>query len=494
MFFFLRLVLCALMIEEKDLEELSERIRNRVDLEEKPKTPTEFFYRFFSTSFLGKDRVSSLMDLACSGDARKYVYSSNAISNTWVYDEDSEIARLLVEICSVCADDYLSNPYTICPKEDYSKKDVAMDNLESILVLTKALDKKAILIFFNLLDSKKISPGDYIDLLRYLSKKNVHRAFGYLGEIYFYGLGVTKSVDRAMDMYLKGKAFGDPVSYNGIGRILMSSEYEDYGSAKNHFEMASISGILNETDYRLYELYTNHLLMPDYGKFYLSKAMTMGYLPAIYKDGQGYYQRKDFASTIIRLEPILDYSRPVINYQNIANGFLKNKKYLPCLVALLISVELGSRSSLDNAIYLLENHTLLDDQDSILFSLYIRQMREGVNKNLNRIGDCYFYGRGVKQSYTDAFSYYLSSSVYRNTEGIVSVAYMYEKGLGVEKSLIKSFQFLRKIKVDDKNYLLLFYLYIFFFGKVILLNKYILACSISSLVIYRVLNKYTKDQ
>ncbi|KAF9762788.1 Protein sel-1 like protein 2 [Nosema granulosis] len=482
-----------MFIKEADVEAVSERIKHGRDIEE-PTTPMEYFYRYFTSSLRGDDRLSGLMDLVCSGNAKKYVYVTNVISSSWLHDKDSKVAEYMVRISSLCADEYLANPYDICPKIDYYKKDMLLENLNHILILAKAMDKKSIMLFFNLLDSKRIYPGDYIDLLKYLSKNNIHRAFGYLGEIYYYGLEVQKSADKAMDMYLKGKAFGDPVSCNGIGRILMSSEYEDYGSAKNHFDLASMSGILNETEYRLYELYTNHLMMPDYGKFYLTKSMSMGFLPAIYKDGLGYFEKKDYASTIIRLEPILDYSRPVIDFQNLAHRFLKNKKYLPCLVALLASVELGSRSSLDNAIYILENHNLLEDQDKILFGLYMRQMREGVNKNLNRIGDCYFYGRGVEQSYVDAFSYYLSSSVLRNTEGIVSVAYMYEKGLGVEKSLWKSFSYIRQIEVDDKNYLLLFYLYIFFFAKVFLFNKYILGFTITSLVIFQVGRKYKKTE
>nr|XP_013180903.1 unnamed protein product [Papilio xuthus] len=504
MFLFLLITFCKFLIREEDIELLGSVIRYKssestspenLSLEDafKGNDSISFFYNFFVKSFQEENRLSGLLDMACSGEVLKYVYTSNVIGDSWLYEDDEVIAHYLVEIGKLCSDEYLNKPHSFSPKVDYYQGDKHLENLKSILIFTKALDKKAINIFFNLLDSRRLNPKDYLDLLISLGRNNILRAYGYLGDIYYYGLGVPKSVDKAMDMYLKGKMGGDPVSYNGIGRILMSSEYEDYGGAKNHFELASMSGVLNETDFRLYELYTNHFFMGDYGKFHLSKAVSMGFLPAIVKDGSDYFSRKDFSSAIIRLSPILDYTRPVIDLQNKANNYFKNKKYYFSLIANLLCVQLGSKSSLNNAIYLLEHHQLLRDQDFILFNLYIKQMREGSNKNLNRIGDCYFYGNGVKQSFKDAFSFYLSSAVLKKTEGILNVSYMYEKGLGVEKSILKSFNYLKKIKVDDQNYLLLFYVYIFFFMRVVIFNKYVLGGFMGIIVIYKVIlsNKRT---
>lgn len=354
------------------------------------------------------------------------------------------------------------------------------------------LDKKSLNIFFNYLDIKKIFLGDHIHLLEYLASKNISRAFGYLGEAYFYGINVKKSIDTALDYFLKGKIGGDPISYNGIGKILMSEEYEDFTGAKQHLDVSASNMTINETDYLLYLLFKKHFKMEQYASYYLSRAVSLGYLPAICQDGEDYLKKGDFNSTIVRLSPIVDYDKTVIDYQNKAYKKYNCKEYKQSLLILLLLIEMGSESSLNNAIYLLENFKVLENQEKILFNLYMTQTKYSF-ENLNRIGDCYFYGNGVKQSFKNAFSYYLTSASLNYTEGYISLSYMYEKGLGTKRSILKALKSIYNINLDDQNYLLLYYAYVALILKLVIyyfIQWYTIVTVLTSILAYKIYIKY----
>jgi uncharacterized protein len=469
-------------------------IHKSMSLVDSVNTGKDYLLSYFLKRLSGKLDEECLIDLILTKNEKNYfglIYSSYVLNTNEMYDTQENIAKLLLKISKRASGRYLENCYNFRPKVVY--KDIKKDNeLNYIITMVYTLDKKSLNLFFNYLDVKKIFLGDYIPLLEYLAGKNIYRAYGYLGEAYYYGINVKKSIDTALDYFLKGKIGGDPISYNGIGKILMSGEYEDFTSAKQHLDIATSSMTINETDYLLYLLYKKYFKIDQYSNYYLSRAVSLGYLPAICQDGENYIKKGDYNSAIIRLSPIIDYDKTIIDYQNMAYKKFCSKNYKGCLLILLLVIEMGSESSLKNAIYLLENYKILDNQDKFLFDLYIYQTKYS-NENLNRIGDCYFYGRGVLQSYKNAFSYYLTSASMKNTEGLISLSYMYEKGLGTQRDFYKAFSSIQNIILDDDNYLLLYYIYVILFSKILLYslaNVYALVTIFTGVLAYKMYKNY----
>ncbi|WUR05137.1 protein sel-1 like protein [Vairimorpha necatrix] len=431
-----------------------------------------------------------ILDLLMTDKYMRLVYSSLVLSSDGMYASYFYICNLVVEICRKCYFRYLENGYDFIPKVYYKNKE---ENYKNLLIMARNRDPKSIKLYFEYLSNKKIDLKGQISLPEYLASKGQAKAFGYLGEAYFYGVGVKKSLDRSLNYFIKGKDLGtDYISYNGIGKILMSNEYKDFHGAKEHFDVIFDSNF-NETNFRLYLLYKNHFKIETYASYYLSRSVSAGYLPAIFIDGRNYYKKKDYKSALIRLEPILEYDETVMDLQNKAYEKYKNRKYMSCLMYLLMTIEMGSESSLENAIYLLENCKITKDEnirdllDIILFRLYLKHEKTSLSY-INRIGDCYYYGKGVKQSYKTAFAYYLTSGSLNNTEGLISLYFAYTQGIGTKKDMMKGYKCIKKIQINDNNYILKLYIYIIFIIR-FLLNSYIIGTVLTCYITYRIYDK-----
>lgn len=489
MFYFL-ITLCSLL-ENTVLNEGN--IQKGMSLLNNLKSSKDYLISYILRKYFLDNPDSSIqtdacIDLILSNEYMELIYSAQVLSSKVFYDNALNIASYLLKVGQRACKRYLDNNYEFSPKIYFKNKE---ENYNNLLIMTRGLDKKSIQTYFNLLSTKKLKLKNQISLLEYLASKDVGQAYGYLGEAYLYGIGVQKSIDKALDYFLKGKAISrNQISYNGIGKILMSSEYEDFIGAKEHFDSFSNNSI-SETDFFQYILYNEYFKIDQYSTFYLSRAVSVGYLPAMYVDGERYFKKKDYGSAIVRLKPILEYDETVIELQDLAYEKYKNKNYISSLIHLLMTVEMGSSSSLDNAIYLLENKKInlsKSTVNSLLYKLYIKQTNTTF-KNVNRVGDCYYYGRGVKQSYNTAFSYYLTSATFNETEGLVNLYFMYERGLGVEKDLLEAFKILQKIRMDDQTYLLICYLYIIFVFRVIF-TTYIIISIGTGIVAYKIYTKH----
>ncbi|EQB59936.1 protein sel-1-like protein [Vairimorpha apis BRL 01] len=523
-------------LEKAFLEETD--IEKSISLLKTSKTGLDFLISYFIKKNIldQKPKKSELiLDLVQIPDKNLFqlIHASKIMKSNEIWDTEQKLANLLLSIGKRIRNKFIKQPYNFKPKMNFNLEEES-GSMKYIKTMIYTGDERSIKIFLAKLDLKMIEKEKYIKEIEYLANKGNFRACGHLGEAYFYGIGKNKSMDRAMQYYLKGKKGNDALSLKGIGKILMSDEYLDFVNAKHHLDASSLYESINETDYLLYIIYKNHFKMENLARRYLSKSVSLGYLPAIYQDGVNYYKKGDINSSLIRLKPILEYDEFILKFQDEAYKEFLDKKYKKSLFLLLIAIEMGAESSIVNAIYLLEKFRPLDKYEKFnlfrFFNLFNRKSKQYLkdanyngndnmedsninNSNttniisnlnnsillnlyqrnpmsyLNKIGDCYFYGNGINQSYKSAVAYYMLSASKLESEGLVNLSYMYEKGLGVEKDIVKAFRYIRQLNVDDKTYLLVYYVNICFIFRLVVLNVYFLVSFITGLITYKMYNK-----
>lgn len=533
---FLLSFISSSQLEKAFLEETD--IEKSISLLKTSKTGLDFLISYFIKKNIldQKPKKSELiLDLVQIPDKNLFqlIHASKIMKSNEIWDTEQKLANLLLSIGKRIRNKFIKQPYNFKPKMNFNLEEES-GSMKYIKTMIYTGDERSIKIFLAKLDLKMIEKEKYIKEIEYLANKGNFRACGHLGEAYFYGIGKNKSMDRAMQYYLKGKKGNDALSLKGIGKILMSDEYLDFVNAKHHLDASSLYESINETDYLLYIIYKNHFKMENLARRYLSKSVSLGYLPAIYQDGVNYYKKGDINSSLIRLKPILEYDEFILKFQDEAYKEFLDKKYKKSLFLLLIAIEMGAESSIVNAIYLLEKFRPLDKYEKFnlfrFFNLFNRKSKQYLkdanyngndnmedsninNSNttniisnlnnsillnlyqrnpmsyLNKIGDCYFYGNGINQSYKSAVAYYMLSASKLESEGLVNLSYMYEKGLGVEKDIVKAFRYIRQLNVDDKTYLLVYYVNICFIFRLVVLNVYFLVSFITGLITYKMYNK-----
>jgi uncharacterized protein len=482
--FHLGLIVCSALeralLEDGDVE-------GAIGLVDRRDGPLDYFYSYFVKSVFMFKREEALVELIGAPDhrfARSIVLGNIKMDHIQKFPFEAQgTAEMLLRVAARISKEYLRNNYRFLirkPLAKLAREHFSEKEIENMVIMTYAGDKTCARLFLSLLDQKEISPGGFLHVLEFLAKKNVPRAFAYLGEIYYYGLGVKRSMDRAMFMYSKGKDLNDAIACNGVGKVLLSREYRDYESAEQVLMLANNLGAMAECSYLLHLLQkrTGASKAQRRGTSSLEKAVLFGYLPAIFEDGLRYYETGQYINACIRFSPILQYSDLVYDMQRKAEDLFLRSRHRQAAIALLMCVELGSSKSAYDVVYLLQNHSIFRDQDRILFGIYQTLVGTEDYKYLINMGDAYFYGRGTEKSHRDAFALYLSSAILKNQEGYFNTAYMYEHGYGTCQSWAHVFRHLLRIRLNDKTYLLLLYTYIRLFAKLVSLlifNRYFLS-------------------
>eukprot|EP00469_Lotharella_globosa_P017602 CAMPEP_0167832546 /NCGR_PEP_ID=MMETSP0112_2-20121227/14423_1 /TAXON_ID=91324 /ORGANISM="Lotharella globosa, Strain CCCM811" /LENGTH=316 /DNA_ID=CAMNT_0007737659 /DNA_START=1 /DNA_END=951 /DNA_ORIENTATION=- len=72
--------------------------------------------------------------------------------------------------------------------------------------------------------------------------------------------------------------------------------------------------------------------------------------------------------------------------------------------------------------------------------LYEKKAEDGVPLAQFYMGSCYHFGRGVAQSYDEAFKWYNRAALSDHVEAMCVLAYMHERGLGTPKLLVEAFE------------------------------------------------------
>lgn len=453
------------------------------ELMSKTTSPEDLVYIYFLKNISEdeneqKDAIFYLMASEGTSPFFQHIYAHKSFFTFGLSASIQEISTIYFQISERITSKYLENRYFLTDKEKFNNliKKIPVNYLMKLLI---SGDKRAEDTYINMVLGGHIDPSSQIENLKLLAKLSNPRAMTVLGTLYLEGHGVQQDVTTAMHFFRQAIALGDYMAYNGLGKIFMHEEHREVTLAKKYFEDAAAHGSA-EAEYQLFKFYRTVYKIEDLGLSHLMRAVKRSYMPAMFAYAQRLHRNGDIASAISHLVPIADFDYPIVILQKLAQKDYENGHFTPCLYKLLFLGETGSLNSISNLIYLLQTKKkLISNQNRVLFKFYDKLSKMGQITHLVDLADAYFYGYGTIQSYKKAFAFYYASMIYKQARGIFSLSYMYEHGLGTEKSLLQAFRMLfLTLSVDPMTYLIVWYtifrIFIYIILQSLFMYKYVI--------------------
>lgn len=453
-FILLRFLNCSI------LEDLifTGRIDEAYDFISRAGDPADMIYIYFLKRLSGdEDAYYYLMASEGHSPFYPHVYAHKAFFSFDITAPVAELAEIYWRVAQGIVTKYLTNRFQFRDKMKYEGIR-EIPPVHYLINLIASGDKKAEETYIGHLLAGQIDPRDEIENLKGLCERGNAKAMTILGNLYLEGYGVERCLSTAMHFFRQGAASGDPLSYNGLGKIFLKDGHKDLQLAKKYFEEAAGRGSA-EGDYNLYMFVRNVYKIEDMGLSYLIRAVKRSYMPALYSYARRLLSNGETASAVSHLVPICDFDSCITELQNRAQDDFRAGRYVACLYKLLFLAETGSLNSTGNLIYLIKTRKHLVPHQDVLFFTYCNKLAQmGQTRNLVDLADAFFYGKGTEQSYTKAFSFYYSAMLYKSSRGSYSLSFMYENGLGCTKSIQNALNMLYKAYYFDQNtYLLVWY-------------------------------------
>lgn len=498
----LQIFACLLLVTTR--ASLEDVLFNQCNIKEAIKMPPEssidMTYKYFLHKRFRNDSKTGILYLMSSDQEEldsMLLLARVGSDSTVIRVSQTNLVQLFTKLGAHISKKYMENRYNYYEMPlIYMKNDKEMgDTITNIWTLDTKIQEK----FFWYIYKNKIALADVKTELDFLAKKNNPKAFGMLGDIYFYGLKVPVDRDRALEYYMAGRELNDPHSFIGLGKILAAEPYNDFEGAKDAFDRAIKLNADSEAYYMRYLIHNEEakniagenakLVAKKQGAGLLYASAQGGYLPAVYAFSIENIHLNLLDNAIFSFMSITQYAPLILETSKKAIKAYENKEYKKSLLYFLYLSEFKVRQATKNAIYLLENFKLLKNQDAILFDLY-KEMAVKNKKYYLEIGDCYYYGRGVEKSLEYAFAYYMSSSSIVD-ESLYNVAYMYENGQGVPRNLRLAYKNIFRRYTNKSSYL------VFFYGKIrigflLICGRYFISLLVGGLAVISVFCMLTR--
>lgn len=460
--YFFIFILCA--CKDQDPRNKPSCISSIIGLLREKDYVTEEIVSYLNYRYLEEGSPEGLMALVSRKGLDVYhdlLYVHNSYITCDLVREPVKICDILYEIGEKVDESFVSNKFQFFPKLTFPELETYIVKLKSLDHLVDSAfneDKGSIETLYDLFEKGFIREKVFAGFLESFFKKGVARSASLLGEMYMYGHGVDKSYEKAMKCFYSGIQKNEAASYNGLGKILIKDEYKNLDLSRQYLLKAASKG-LPPANFNLYLLYEEMFLGSQVGKIYLMAAVEKGYLPALFRYGKALYTQKKFEAAIPYFLSITEFSEPAIKIQKDSEEMFLKKEYGKALALCLLGAEMGLNVCIRNTFYLLKHYKgLVASRDQIFFKLLQKYVYMGINTHLVDLGDCYFYGKGVKRSYSDAFSYYLSASLHGSGRGFYSLSYMYQHGLGCKRDPLMALRYMVMALDSDPNaYLVVLY-------------------------------------
>lgn len=270
-----------------------------------------------------------------------------------------------------------------------------------------------------------------------------------LGEFFYYGKGVEKSLTRAFNWYKKAAELGDPIAQRSLGYAYYAGEgtEEDLDKAVFWYNKAIEGGDLRafrglafcylEENYpemsyeKAAQLFEKAIENGDKKSYYVLAVMYfngMG-VPESIEKGLEILKRGDEAGDFLATNYLADiyydglygeqsYDKAFELYQKSAEQGYSLAQYS---LGLMYEQGLGTDQSIEKAI-----------------ELYRKASDKDLPGASNRLAVLYQYGIGVEQSDEKALEYYEKAGAQGHSEALNSLGYSYAMGRGVERSMEKA--------------------------------------------------------
>ncbi|KAL6122623.1 hypothetical protein NUSPORA_00295 [Nucleospora cyclopteri] len=349
-------------------------------------------------------------------------------------------------------------------------------NKKEVLILLQSNQPKIKNLFFSMLENKEISLEEAKPYLYKIAKQD-SRAYKLLGDIAYYGLDTKGNVpdwDQAMDFYWAGSEKNNGDCLTGLGKIMLRY-YDNAESATAYFEKALDVVDAPESMFIYYKMTNKHT--------FLRKAAYKGYIPAMaeYFRGQAEKMKELDERGRRSVLSILKYHPHFMEITQQAKKAFYSKKYAQAFLLYSYLSEFSIENALLNAKFIIDNFKEeLEIINTKFNELMVETARDGIDKINNHpfvdvlnfdfsnllcsinnnflkdVGDCYFYGTGIDQSYADAFSFYLRSKDY-SPESAYNLVCMYEYGLGIPQNYKEAYDIFSHSFLNNMKFLKLIY-------------------------------------
>ena len=426
---------------------------------------TQEMVEYLSSRHSGGGMGKALMGLVSKKDFSEHhsiVYVHNSYITCDLMRDPQYICKTLYDISSRVNKTFVRDRFLIRPKADFNELITNAETLKNIQHVAHSAvggDKRAIECLYQMFERRVADVGEYLDVLQALRRRGVPKASSLLGEMHMYGHGVGQDRKLAAKYFYEGVKRNEAASYNGLGYMLMSGDPENIELSRKYLARASTEGF-PAANFNMFLLYRKIFGSDQIGLMYLLSSVDQGYLPAMYRYAEILYEQKRFSAAIPYFLSICEFSDAADVVQRDTEAAFLGGDYRKTLALLLLGAEMGSSTAIKNAIYLLKRQrSLVRDQGTVLFYLLSTYADMGIVTHLVELGDCYFYGIGVARSYTDAFSYYLSSSLYGSGKGLYALSYMHQNGLGCGRDPVAALRYVFSIFEESSSaYLVVLYM------------------------------------
>ncbi len=438
----------------------------------KPSKPDDYTFRYFLLKRFRNDIDGAVSTLLCADGenipVQLMLAHMNSNKNPLIkIESEAQVFNIFGRMAHIVSKDFLANRLNFYMPVNLEKDE--NNDLEYIITNVWSRNKEIVDKFFIAIHNCKFKLEKVKNELKFLSKHGFKRAFGLLGDIYYYGFGTPVNYEKAMEFYMKGRKAGDVYSYLGIARILGRDGYADPKQALAILNEGLAIQKDPETMFHKY-LVLKSLNADSFElKVCLNYAAYAGYLPAVYQITYENVLNNTLSYPIVSYKSVTILSRYFIKIYDLAYHAFCAKNYKKALILYLYLSEFDLDVAIQNALYIMERYNVLDDQDKIYFS-FLSELSETKTEFYKRLGDCYYNGIGTDVSYTKAFGYYFSS-ISNSDESLYNVAYMFETGKGVPQNLMLAFSYISKPLITNNSYLVFLYAKCRIIFKIIFYNR-----------------------
>lgn len=380
--------------------------------------------------------------------------------------------NILANLASNIAKEFFFNKYQF---KDLVVLDKTISPLEikDVLINIWTLNPQIIAKFFIYIETRDLKLENVVNEIEFLAKNGEKQANCLLGTMYSRGIGVPKNLDKALEHLWYSGVEDSPVSYVALARAYMEDEILNIPLALQYIHSALKTGANPEASYCQYII---SLRNNEKDLDALKAAAYAGYLPAVYEFGLYLSENDAIESGNYSINSILPYHPEIIRFGDMAYEAYLMGNYKKAFMIYLFLFEFNLPVVTKNFIYLLGKFKSIPQQDIISCDIFMSLAKTDPRYNKD-VGDCYFGGLGVKQSYSSAFSSYLSSRKF-SEEGAYNTAFMYEYGIGVTRNLYEARRIIEKYIVNEATYLVKVYSLIKINIKILMYHHRILFTSL----------------
>lgn len=323
-----------------------------------------------------------------------------------------------------------------------------LEEIDHVIKHIWTLDPLILAKFYYYIGSRIIECSSVVCELEFLSSKSDTTAKHLLLSMHLYGPEGKSDLKKIIDFTTAKLLKSTPSFLVEMAKLLLKTNPK---MAKKAFKIGKYLSNDQEANYYLFMMNKEKEKKFD-GRGYLNSSLMHGFLPSVYEYSLYNAKQGNYSGAIYSLKSIMDYHPLLLDFDKKAFQCYLKKNYKTAVLYYLLLSEFDIPSALSNALFILENIRPFNSTDSLLFSIYNDKSKD-IKFFHNKVGNCYYYGRGVERSYENALAHYIEGGKLTG-EGAYNLANMYIQGLGVVKNFQMALNIIRKHKFADYEYLL----------------------------------------